>query len=361
MDKVPLTKDFWEFWCCLGRYVKYRLARFFYFFEKIKSAIAARLYHQRGRYTRPFLHGGLAFLVVTGIIIGPRIIEQNFANPWTSEERTAISVFSNQASAQTETMTLISAKPESEIRSYTVQPGDTISTIAEKFGVTVDTIRWENNLESVKTIKTGQQLRILPVTGVKHKVQRGETIYSIAKKYQVDAQVIVNWPYNSFANDETFGLAVGQELTIPDGIKPKKIPTAPRFYAQAPGGGAITATGQFVWPTGGKITQNPAWYHMAIDIANKDGPVVVAADSGKVIVVGWPAPWAYGNRVIIDHGNSYSTLYGHLAAINVSAGQNVTKGQAIGKMGSSGRSTGPHLHFEVRLNGVTQNPLNYLK
>ena len=260
-----------------------------------------------------------------------------------------------------ETLTLISAKPESEVRTYTVQSGDTISTIAEKFGVTVDTIRWENNLESVKAIKVGQKLKILPVSGVLHKVARGETIYSIAKKYQVDAQVIVNWPYNSFANDETFGLAVGQELIIPDGIKPKEVPTTPRFYAQVPGAGAITATGQFVWPTGGKITQYPSWYHMAIDIANKDGPAVVAADSGKVIVAGWPTPWAYGNRVIIDHGNSYSTLYGHLAAIYVSVGQNVTKGQTIGKMGSTGRSTGTHLHFEVRLNGVTQNPLNYLK
>jgi len=361
MEKFPLLKDFWEFLCCLGRYVKYRLARVFYFSEKIKSEAAARLYHQRGRYTRPFLHGGLAFLIVVGITLGPMIIEENFTNPWENEERAPISIFSNPVAAQMETLTLISAKPESEVRTYTVQSGDTISTIAEKFGVTVDTIRWENNLESVKAIKTGQKLKILPVSGVRHKVARGETIYSIAKKYQVDAQAIVNWPYNSFANDETFGLAVGQELIVPDGIKPKEVPTAPRFYAQAPGGGAITATGQFVWPTGGKITQSPSWYHMAIDIANKDGPAVVAADSGKVIVVGWPIPWSYGNRVIIDHGNSYSTLYGHLAAIYVLAGQNVTKGQTIGKMGSTGRSTGTHLHFEVRLNGILQNPLNYLK
>lgn len=319
------------------------------------------MYHQRGRYIRPFLHGGLAFLIVAGITLGPVLIEENFTNPWTDEERVSISLFSDTASAQMETSTLISAKPESDVRTYTVQPGDTISTIAEKFGVSVDTIRWENNLESVKAIKAGQKLKILPVTGVKHKVKRGETVYSIAKTYQVDAQVVINWPYNSFANDETFALSVGQELIIPDGIKPKAVPTAPRFYAQAPGAGAITATGQFVWPVGGKITQNPVWYHMAIDIANKDGPAVVAADSGRVIVAGWPAPWAYGNRVMIDHGNSYSTLYGHLAAIYVLEGQNVTKGQTIGKMGSTGRSSGVHLHFELRQNGIAQNPLNFLK
>jgi murein DD-endopeptidase MepM/ murein hydrolase activator NlpD len=361
MDKFPLLKDFWEFLCCLGRYVRYRLAQVFYFFEKIKSKIAARLYHQRGRYTRPFLHGGLAFLIVVGITLGPMIIEENFTNPWANEERASISVFSNQAAAQTETSTLISAKPESEVRTYAVQPGDTISTIAEKFGVSVDTIRWENNLESVKAIKVGQKLRILPVSGVLHKVTRGETIYSIAKKYQVDAQAIVNWPYNSFANDETFGLAVGQELTVPDGIKPKEIPSVPRFYAQAPGGGAITATGQFVWPTGGKITQNPSWYHMALDIANKDAPAIVAADSGKVTVSGWVSPVAYGNHVIIDHGNGYVTLYGHMSQVYVSTGQSVSKGMTIGKMGSTGRSTGTHLHFEIRLKGVLQNPFNYLK
>ena len=198
------------------------------------------------------------------------------------------------------------------------------------------------------------------MTGILHKVQHGDTIYSLAKKYQVDAQVIVDWPYTSFANDETFALNVGQELMVPEGIKPKEVPTAPRtYYAQVPGAGV--GTGQFVWPAGGNISQNYAWYHKAIDIANKAVPDILAADSGKVIISGWPMPWAYGNRVVIDHGNGLSTLYGHMSQIYISEGQSVAKGQAIGKMGSTGRSTGTHLHFEIRVNGVAQNPLTYLK
>jgi murein DD-endopeptidase MepM/ murein hydrolase activator NlpD len=260
-----------------------------------------------------------------------------------------------------ETSTLVTIKPRAEIIEYSVQSGDTVSTIAEKFGVSVDTIRWENDLKSVKDIKPGQVLRILPVTGVRHKVKPGDTIYSIAKKYQVDPQAIVDWPYNTFANDETFALAVGQDLIIPDGIKPKETPTAPRptYYAQVPGAGA--GTGQFAWPTSGRISQGYSWYHKAVDIANKDAPDILAADGGTVILAGWVPPMAYGNHVIIDHGNGFVTLYAHLSQIYVGVGQKVARGQAIGKMGSTGRSTGIHLHFEIRQNGSAQNPLNFLK
>ena len=189
-----------------------------------------------------------------------------------------------------------------------------------------------------------------------------ETIYSLAKKYQANAQAVVDWPYNSFANDETFALAVGQELMIPDGVKPKEVPIVlPRYYAQAPAAGTVTGTGQFAWPTSGNITQTFKWYHQAIDIANRAAPDILAADAGSVIVVGWPAPWDYGNRVIIDHGNGFVTWYAHLSQIYVSAGQTVGRGQALGRMGSTGRSTGTHLHFEIHKDGVKQDPLAYLK
>jgi len=360
MEKFWLKQELWQFFCCWGRYFKYRGCQLFSIFERIKSWLAARLYQQRGKWARPFIHSGMAFLVVTGVTLGPTLIEEKFSSPWI-EEGVSYSLFSPVKAEEIETSTLVSIKPRGEIIEYQVRPGDTISTIAEKFGVSVDTIRWENDLKSVKDIKPGQTLRILPVSGVRHKVKPGDTIYSIAKKYQVDPQVIVDWPYNSFVNDETFALAVGQDLIIPDGIKPKETPTAPRptYYAQIPGAG--TGIGQFVWPTSGRISQGFAWYHKAIDIANKDAPDILAADGGTVILAGWVSPMAYGNHIIIDHGNGFATLYAHLSQIYVSVGQKVARGQAIGKMGSTGRSTGTHLHFEIRQNGSAQNPLNFLK
>jgi murein DD-endopeptidase MepM/ murein hydrolase activator NlpD len=109
------------------------------------------------------------------------------------------------------------------------------------------------------------------------------------------------------------------------------------------------------------ISQGFAWYHPGADIANRAAPPVIAADGGVVTVAGWPDNYGYGNRVMIDHGNGYQTLYAHLSNIYVSTGQRVSKGQAVGKMGSTGRSTGTHLHFEIRFKGIAVNPLAILK
>jgi murein DD-endopeptidase MepM/ murein hydrolase activator NlpD len=364
MATSSLGQELGEFLLCLGRYSKNKAFLAFRIFEKTKSWLAARLYWQRGRLARPFVHSGMALLIIGGITLGPILIAENFPglgeNPW--QGASPPSAVSAIAFGEMETSTLESIKPRADTLKYTVKPGDTVSTIADKFGVSVDTIRWENNLKTIKDIKPGQVLRILPVSGVSHKVKHGETIYSIAKRYQVNPQVIVDWPYNSFANDETFALAVGQTLIIPEGIMPKEVPTAPRrWYAEVPPAGTVTGTGQFAWPVSGQISQGFTWYHKGIDISNKAMPNILAADSGQVIVVGWPSPWAYGNRIIIDHGNGYQTLYAHLSQIYVSAGQRVSRGQVIGRMGSTGRSTGPHLHLEIRANGSALNPLNFLK
>jgi len=361
MVESLLLRDFLAFFACLGRYFKLRLKQLFYFFERLKSLLAAWLYQQRGRYARSFVHLGMAVLVVGGVSLGPVLISEKFRQPWQAEP-SLTSAFSAMASSGMETATLVSAKPRAAVIEYRVRPGETVSVIAEKFGVSVDTIKWENNLKSIKDVKEGQILKILPTSGILHKVKRGETIYSLAKKYQANAQAIVDWPYNSFANDEIFSLAVAQDLMIPDGIKPKEKPvTPPRYWAKATTAGTVTGTGQFVWPAGGKITQGFKWYHKGIDIANRSAPDVLAADAGSVVVVGWPAPWGYGNRVIVDHGNGFITWYAHLSRIYVKAGQAVSRGQAVGKMGSTGRSTGIHLHFEIRKNGVAQNPLAYLQ
>ncbi len=366
MDESSLGQDLWQFFCCLARYFRYRLTASFRWFERGKSGVAAGLYRQRGRFVRPFIHSGMALLIIGGITLGPVLISETFSglggDPWQDSTYGGPStVLSAATSVEMETATLVSIKPRAETVDYEVQPGDTISSIAEKFGVSIDTIRWANNLSSIKAIKTGQTLEILPVSGIVHKVSHGETVYSVAKKYSVDAQAIVNWPYNSYANDETFALAAGQELIIPDGIMPKAQPTQPRpdYYAYTPQAGSVTGTGAFAWPASGRITQGFRWYHQGIDIANKASTNNLAADGGTVIFAGWRS--GYGQTVIIDHGNGFSTLYGHFNQIYVNAGQAVSQGQPLGLMGATGRATGIHLHFEIRKNGVAQDPMAYLK
>jgi murein DD-endopeptidase MepM/ murein hydrolase activator NlpD len=228
----------------------------------------------------------------------------------------------------------------------------------------MNTLLWENDLTEKSTLKAGQELRILPVDGVRHKVVKGETIYTVAKKYGLDdseAQVIVDYPFNEFLNDETFELAIGQQLVVPGG-EIQKAATPPRqpkvvFTADA---GAVSATGSFIRPAGGTVTQGYSFYHKAVDIANRSGGPILASDAGVVTVAGWVDNSGYGRRVMIDHGNGYVTLYAHLSAAQVQVGQRVNRGDVIGQMGSTGRSTGTHLHFEIRQGGVLLNPFSFL-
>lgn len=347
----------------LAQYLIRNLHLSFLRFEEGKGVFVTALYRQRGKLARRLMHSGMAGLAALGMMIAP-VIAQEFpgrsVDPW--DIPTSTSVLS-ATTEDPETTTLVSDKVRDKIIQYTVQEGDTVSTIAEKFGISEDTIRWQNNLKSKDSIKVGQNLEILPVTGISHKVSKGDTVYSISKRYDTSAQAIVDFPYNSFVNDETFELAIGQVVIVPDGVKPADILWSPiaRVRQITPDAGTVVASGAFVWPTGGTITQRFAWYHKGIDIANKGGPGVLAADSGKVIVAGWVDGYGYGNRVIIDHGNGYRTLYAHLSQVYVVPGQTVARGNSIGKMGSTGRSTGVHLHFEVIQGGNYLNPLNVLR
>jgi murein DD-endopeptidase MepM/ murein hydrolase activator NlpD len=347
----------------LGNFLIKNLHLSYLTFEERKGVFVTALYRQRGKLARRLIHTGMAALAGVGMMIAP-VIAQEFpgrsVNPWEINSPSAV------LSAYTEdpeTSTLVSDKIRDKIIEYTVQPGDTVSSIADKFGISQDTIRWQNNLISKDAIKVGQALEILPVTGISHKVQKGDTVYSIAKHYDTSAQAIVDFPYNTFTNDETFELAIGQTIIVPDGVKPAEILWSPiaRVRQITPDAGTVTASGNFVWPVGGTITQRFSWYHPAIDIANNAAPDVVAADAGTILIAGWPDNAGYGNRVLIDHGNGYRTLYAHLAVIYVVPGQTVRRGDRIGKMGSTGRSTGIHLHFEVSLNGSRLNPLNVLR
>lgn len=351
-----LLEDLSEFCRLWWNFVSRHVRTSFFGFENFKAHFAEALYRQRGKLARPFIHSGMFSLTVLGIMLGP-VIADNLPQNNVWQIHPAASVLS----ATTEVATSISEKGRADIFEYTVQKGDTLSSIADKFGISQETIIWQNHLSKRSILKPGQKLQILPVTGVAYKVQRGDTIYSIAKKYSAEPQAIVDFPFNTFVNDETFALAVGQIIIVPDGKPPAVAPGSSAIVRLTPDAGTVSASGQFIWPTSGRISQGFVWYHKAIDIANKSTPNVLAADSGKILVAGWPDRVGYGNRVIIDHGNGYVTLYAHLAQIYVVAGQTVKRGDVIGKMGSTGRSTGTHLHFEVRKNGVNINPLHVLK
>jgi len=262
--------------------------------------------------------------------------------------------------------TNISKKPRDKIIEYFVQKGDTISTIADKFStpdniISTDTIRWANDLTN-DNINIGDSLKILPVAGVAHKVIKGESVYAIAKKYDTDAQKIVDFPFNDFANPETFSLVEGQILIVPDGIKPAVQQFIKRSVYIAQGPVSISSSG-FTWPVSGIVSQFAAWYHMAIDITSPIGTPIVASHDGTVSNIS-SGTWdgGYGTSIRIDNGAGFESHYAHLGGVNVGTGDRVTAGKTvIGWIGMTGRTTGPHVHFEISKNGVLVNPLSYLQ
>lgn len=245
------------------------------------------------------------------------------------------------------------------IEYYLVQSGDTILGIAQKFNLNVTTILWENNLTARGLIRIGQKLAILPTDGVSYKIKRGDTVAKIAQNYRVAADKITDF-------NQTTKLALGQIIIIPGG-RPLAAPApAPKPPTQVTTPSQSTSTavrssGKLQWPTTRRrITQYYTWRHTGVDIADPVGTPIYAGEDGIVETAGWNRG-GYGYYIIIDHGNGLKTLYGHNSKLLVSAGERVTRGQQISNMGSTGRSTGPHLHFEVRLNGKRVNPLNYIK
>ena len=357
-DEIKIISEFLKF---EGVFAAGFFKSFLGWADWIKVQMSRLMYRQRGRFSQSFVNASMAFLFLVVILFSGAL--ENLVISSDGSESSG-SNYLLAAAAKGEAKTLVSSLMKGETTEYRVQEGDTVSSIAQKFGVSMDTIIWENSLTSVDAIKVGQILNVLPISGVRHTVKRGETIYSIAKDYQVDAQNIIDYPFNTFSNDETFALAAGQELIIPDGIKPKQVSVDTVQYATktvAPIAGVV-GEGNFMWPTSGHISQKFYWYHQAVDIANASNPDVVASQGGTVITAGWNAG-GYGNYVIIDHGNGYRTLYAHMVtnSIVVKAGQVVSQGQKIGVMGSTGRSTGTHLHFEIKGPSGNLNPLTVLK
>jgi len=352
------------FFYTLFSYLIKRLYQLILRFEHFKDAIVDLLLWKRGILHRPFVHACLIAIVVVTTVLGGVFTGSGIvAGSYPGVEQTIIassSLTADQTTVETsqEVVTVISDKPRDQILEYEVLGGDTIGAISEKFQVSVDTIRYANNLSDVDDIYPGDKIKILPVSGVAHTVASGDTIFTVAKKYQAEPQAILDFPFNDVGDD--FALAIGQILIVPDGAPPSKPKAAPTQYLakenvnQTP----VTGGGAFSWPTVGSISQYFAWYHPGVDIQNPAAPAVTASDGGRVVVAGWPDNWGYGNRIIIDHGNGFTTLYAHLSRIYVGVGQYVDKGEVIGQMGSTGRSTGTHLHIEIRRNGAALNPLS---
>lgn len=229
-----------------------------------------------------------------------------------------------------------------QISLYVVREGDTLSSIAKTFGVSINTIRWNNDIKN-STITPGKTLVILPVSGVRHTVKSGDTINSITKKYKGDIDEVLS--YNNISLDVK--LAVGDVVIIPDGemVTTTTTTTTSRTQAVSP---TRSVDGYFIRPTSGTRTQGIHGYN-AVDIAPRAGTPIVASAQGTVIVSrssGWNG--GYGTYIVIQHDNGTQTLYAHNSKNEVSQGDVVEQGQVIGYVGASGRVTGPHLHFEIR-------------
>jgi hypothetical protein len=281
--------------------------------------------------------------------------------------------------------TSIPSRPRTEIITYTIQTGDTIFGIAEMFGLKPETILWGNYytlLDDPHNINPGVILNIMPMDGTYHRWSEGEGLNGVAHGYNVTPDVIVNWAGNHL-NPATLGdyshpnIEPGTMLFVPGGTREYVTWSAPRISRSNPGvakilgpgscgtivNGAV-GTGSFIWPANNHFLSgydySPSTNHFGIDIAGALGDPVYAADNGVIVYAGWN-DWGYGNVIVIDHDGGWQTLYAHLSVLNVGCGYSVYQGDVIGYFGSTGNSSGPHLHFEMLNEAYGKvNPHNFL-
>lgn len=238
-----------------------------------------------------------------------------------------------------------SSASDGQISLYVVRKGDTLAAIAKTFGVSVNTIVWANDLGK-SAIRPGQTLVILPISGVKHTVVKGETLASIVKKYKGDMEEVLS--YNGLEKGSV--VAIGDEIIIPYGVEAAPAQSTTRVATSAlRGAGGPELSGYFLRPIiGGRKTQALHGYN-AVDLGTPVGTQVMAAADGTVTVArasGYNG--GYGSYVVISHSNGTQTLYAHLSQVLVGVGTPIQQGQVIGLSGNSGKSTGAHLHFEIR-------------
>ncbi len=281
--------------------------------------------------------------------------------------------------------TTIPSRPRQDVEKYTVLAGDTIFGIAERFGLQPETVLWANYyilLDNPHALMPGQELNIMPVDGTYHEWQPGEGLNGISTYYGVTPEDIINYPENNLdpatiGDFTTPNIPVGTWLVIPNGRREfiswsaplgvtRENPASARVLgpgACGPISGGAVGYGAFIWPSNNHHLSGfdyaPNANHWGIDIAGNEGEGVYATDAGVVVYAGWNN-YGYGNMIMVDHGNNFQSLYAHMSAFNVNCGQSVGQGDVIGAIGNTGRSSGSHLHFEIRAISSFVNPWDVL-
>jgi len=281
--------------------------------------------------------------------------------PWRTNSGGAVS-------KRAEIRTTIPQRPEIDIVKYLVQQGDTLFGIAEEFGLKAETVLWGNYAilqDNPHSLRPGQELNVLPVDGTYYEWNQGDQLDAVAAFFGVSAQDIIDWLGNNLPPDidpANPGIEPGTGLIIPGGRREFVTWSAPRItranpaVANVAGPGACGSVsdgpigeGSFIWPTTATNLSGTPFtsYHPGIDIAGSTGNAIYASASGVVVYAGWNN-YGYGLMVVIDHGDGWQTLYAHMNDVDVVCGQAVFQGNVIGGVGSTGNSTGPHLHFEMQ-------------
>jgi hypothetical protein len=319
----------------------------------------------------------------TGALAAPQLIptlqiEAPSLPPYSIPSNSSLGLYRN-----TTLYTSIPTRPRVNVITYTVVAGDSVFRIAERFSLKPETIMWANTSvlqDNPHRLQVDQVINILPVNGTYHKWSAGEDLQKVADFYGVDVMDVIEWPGNPFdmlATDiHSPNLPAGAMLIIPGGTRemvdygPPRIPRDNPAIARTYGPGhcgmlmnGVVGDGIFIWPTTehwvSGYDYSPETNHSGIDIAGQSGNPIWAVDDGVVVYSGWSNS-GYGNLVVIDHGNDWQSLYGHLDTIFVSCGESVYQGATIATMGSTGNSTGPHLHFELLYGTTKVNPWNFL-
>ena len=264
--------------------------------------------------------------------------------------------------------TIIPDRPRLEIINYIVKKGDTLFGIAEKFGLNPETILWGNFdvlQDNPHSLRPDQNLNILPVNGTYYEWSAGDSMESVAGYFGVETQEIIDWPGNNIfpaLGGDNQNIEPGTPIVIPGGRREFVTWSAPRITRANPAIASIAGPGAcgsiysgpigegyFIWPTTASFLSGSGYsdYHPGIDIAGGVGSAIYASASGVVVYAGWNN-YGYGFMIVIDHGDGWQTLYAHMSAVNMVCGQAAFQGNVIGGVGSSGNSSGPHLHFEMQ-------------
>lgn len=326
-----------------------------------KVFLIQKLIWSRGRLGRPVAVSvvmSAAFLV---FIVGKLLNSSRFVNAQDIDQDYLNYVTDIIPQRNTATTTIPEDRKRNEAFVYEVEAGDTLSGIGNKYKISTDALKYVNGLNDSSVLNVGQKIVIPPVSGLIHKVASGDTLQSIANKYDVPAQSVADFNYIL----DVSKLSVGTELVIPGAKVPQPVIVPGIVYSNLASGPSVDPGANkdwCIWPTTTRyISQGFSWLHNGLDIAATTAsmPPLYACSDGVVYRAGWD-PWGLGLHIRIRHAKGYDTIYGHMSRLNVEVGQEVSQGEVIGLMGSTGRSTGPHVHFIVEFRGVPQNPLNYI-